>query len=336
MSSSSTLRDPKVNLAQIQVLVAVAEHGSVTGAAKTLNVTQPAVTKRIRELERALGVPLIERAGRGVVTTRFGEAFLRHGRAALAEIARASDAMSELRDAPEAVIHVGALPNAAYGLVPMAVAQMLEKSPHAVVSIVEGTLDPLISALRRGKLDIVVGALIDKDLGQDLAVETLFHDRLHVATRRGHPLADRVGLTLDDLRTVAWILPPRDVNAHRQWRNAFIFAGIEPPRYCVETASLAAVRALLLSSDGVALLAQHVVELEKRMGLLTVLPIELPSTTRAIGITTRARGALPETAGKLIASIRDVAMQYVAKSERQAARRQFVAPAKANRRRARK
>jgi LysR family transcriptional regulator of gallate degradation len=138
-------------------------------------------------------------------------------------------------------------------------------------------------------------------------------------------------LTLGDLRTAAWILPPRDVNAHQQWRNAFILAGIEPPRHCVETASLAAARALLLSSDGVALLAQQVVELEKRLGLLTVLPIELPSTTRAIGITTRARAALPEVAGRLIANIRDVAMQYVAKSERQAARRQFAAPVKAKR-----
>ena len=118
-----------LNLRQIQVLAAVVEFGSVTKAAKFLNVTQPAVTKRIRELEKDLGVQLIERSGRGIVTTRFGDAFLRHGRAILAEIARASEAMAELRNAPETEVRVGALPNAAYGLVPAAVALLLRDSP---------------------------------------------------------------------------------------------------------------------------------------------------------------------------------------------------------------
>src|SRR4029079_388563 len=114
----------------MRVLIAVIERGVVTAAAAHLNVSQPAVTKRIRELERTLGAPLIERSGRGVVTTRLGDAFLRHSRAALAEITRASEAIVELRSAQEPEVHVGALPNAAYGLVPMAVRKLLDKNPR--------------------------------------------------------------------------------------------------------------------------------------------------------------------------------------------------------------
>ena len=297
------------------MLAAVVEFGSVTKAAKFLNVTQPAVTKRVRELEKDLGVQLIERSGRGIVTTRFGDAFLRHGRAILAEIARASEAMAELRNAPETEVRVGALPNAAYGLVPAAVALLLQETPRAIVSIVEGTLDPLMSALRQGKLDMVVGALTEEDRGQDLSVEALFHDQLLVAARSGHPLAKRSGLTLGDLSTASWILPPHEVQAHRLWRNAFLLAGFEPPRHCVETASLAAVRTLLLSSNGIALLAQEVIEVEKQLGLLTVLHIDLPSTTRTIGITTRARAALPNIAHKLMVNIRNVATEYAARDK---------------------
>jgi DNA-binding transcriptional LysR family regulator len=324
----SGLRGQKVNLAQIRVLLAVVEHGSVTSAANHLNVTQPAVTKRIRELERALGVPLVERSGRGIVPTRFGDAFVRHGRAALAEIVRASDMMTQLRDAAEAAIQVGTLPSAAYGLVPVAVTRLLDESPHASISIVEGTLDPLISALRQGKLDMVVGALPEEDAGQDLAFDTLFYDWLHVAVRRGHPFVKRKGLTLRELRSECWILPPRDVRAHRQWRNAFVLAGMEPPRQYVETASLAVARALLLSSNRIALMPRQVIEFEKQLGLLRALAVELPTTRRAIGITTRSRSALPEIVCRLIMNIHDAANQYAVENERNGAHHDSAEPTK--------
>ena len=90
-----------------------------------------------------------------------------------------------------------------------------------------------MSALRQGKLDMVVGALTEEDRGQDLSVEALFHDQLLVAARSGHPLAKRSGLTLGDLSTASWILPPHEVQAHRLWRNAFLLAGFRAaPSLC--------------------------------------------------------------------------------------------------------
>src|SRR5215469_11864445 len=93
--------------AQLQTLVAIAEHGTLMAAADALNVSQPAVTKSIKELETRLGVQLLERSGAGVRLTRYGEALLRRARAVVTEIASAERELEEMKSGAQKTLSVG-------------------------------------------------------------------------------------------------------------------------------------------------------------------------------------------------------------------------------------
>ena len=128
----------------LQLLVAMDDYRSLGRVAENVNVTQPAVSKTLGELERGLGVKLFERSPRGIRPTIYGECLVRHARNVLSNLSIARDELRELVSGSKGSTHIGALPAAMPALLPTSLALLKQRSPLTSVMVREATMDTLL------------------------------------------------------------------------------------------------------------------------------------------------------------------------------------------------
>jgi DNA-binding transcriptional LysR family regulator len=299
----------RLTASHLRLVVAIAEANSLVGAAKRLNMTQPAATKSLQVAEQQLEVRLFDRTSSGMVPTIFGEALIEQGRLILSQLSHAAQEIHDLREGTGGRIAIGTLLTASATLLPRAITRMREERPRLAVTIMEGTNDVLLPALRSGELDLVVGRLADFHQGQDLSEEVLFRDIACVVARRGHPLVGRKRLRLQDTTEWSWILPPEETTLRHQVEKAFYDAGLEPPVPAVESVSHIMNRSLLVDSDYLSVWPWQAATLEERAGQVAILPLSLPPTIGPVGVTTRREARLSPAAQILVRTLHDVAAE---------------------------
>ncbi|MEZ5669075.1 MAG: LysR family transcriptional regulator [Alphaproteobacteria bacterium] len=291
-------------MAQLRALVAVGSTEGFASAARQLGLAQPSVHRAARDLERVVGVPLFERLSHGLVLTQPGRDLARMANLALGEIEAAGHDLAALAGTVTGRVAVGCLPLARTEILPAAVNAVTARFPDVAVSIVEGAYEGLIAALRRGDLDLIVGALRQPPLPADIVQEPLFSDRLCVIARPDHPLAARATLALTDVLDWPWVAPRPNTPARARFEQMFALAGRMPPANVIETGSLVALRGVLMGSDRLAILSRAQVAVETRFGVLTVLPLDLPQTERPIGLTLRSDWVPTPLQTALVAALR--------------------------------
>jgi len=286
----------RASIRQLRLLVTVAETGSMVRAGEALGLSQPAVTKSIRDLEADLGVSLFERGNRGVKPTVYGETLVRHAQAALAQLAHAAEALDDLATGAGGRVVVGTLLAASAWLLPRAIAELRAERPRVIVEVVEGANDRLQPMLSRGALDMVVGRLSEFRHRAGVVQRPLYDEEIVILARPGHPLAGRGALTLGDLTAVDWILPPGETTLRRQLEKAFFDANLAPPRCAVESVSLPTNRRLLRESDLIGAWPQGVAADELETGRLIALPVRLTEILGPVGVTLRGDSPLSPSA----------------------------------------
>jgi LysR family transcriptional regulator of gallate degradation len=285
---------PAIHLANVlthrhlQALIATFDFGTQSAAAAQLQLSQPAVTQALNDLENHVGAALLLRASTGMAATAAGEILIRRGKLALAEITAVGQDIAERLGVIAGQVTVGVLPLSGTLLVPRAVSQLLQEHPGLRVTLVDGSYDALMQGLRCGDIDAIVGPLRHPVPSGDIVQERLFDGTLSVIARKEHPLAARRDLTLAELNDWGWVLPGRRTPARRIMERVMRDAGLAMPANPIESNGLATVRALLIESDRLTMISRHQIYFEESAGLLGVLPIDLHETTRPIGITTRA------------------------------------------------
>lgn len=270
-----------------QVLLAVAQHGSETLAAKLLGVSQPAVHQALAQLEQSLQCRLFERTARGMRQTAAGSRFERGVRLALAEFRQAQEDHDWQRGLRHARLVIGALPLSSGSLVPHAVEALLRRFPALCITVLDGTYDTLLQGLRRAEVDLIVGALREPPPGPDVRQETWFIDTLAVLARRDHPALQRPRVSLADLVDHAWVTPLPATPARRAFDQAFRAAGCRAPVESLVSNSPAVIRASLLDSDRLALVPPALMARELALGLVQPVAVPVPGTERPIGMTLR-------------------------------------------------
>lgn len=300
----------RVSLRHLRAIIAIADAKTLLGAARSLNLTQPTVSKTLKEAEQVAGQDLFSRTNRGVVATSFGDALLHHARLVVAQLQHAYEELSDLSDGTGGRVVVGSLITAAARLLPDAIGRLHGERPHLSITLVEGTNDVLMPQLRSGEIDCVVGRLPEYREREGLAQEVLYYDRACIIVRADHKLARKQTLTLLDLSAqtgLNWILPRPETTLRRQIDKDFHDAGIEAPVAMIDSVSLFANRQLLLNGDYISVWPYEIARNDQLRGKLAVLPIDLPSTSGPIGITTRRSGRLSPAADALIISLRAIA-----------------------------
>ena len=179
-------------------------------------------------------------------------------------------------------------------LLPGAIASFLARHPNITIMTNESPYESLVSDMRAGNIDFIIGALRqDEDL-PELTNEALFEEDMLILARNDHPLLHDPD-PRSKLAQAQWVLPRSNAPARHLLDNAFLISGLPLPQPCVETGDAAMVRGLLLHSDMLAAVSTSQMRYEIENGLLTVLPVRLPDTTRRIGLTFR-EGSIPSPA----------------------------------------
>ncbi|MEP7240680.1 MAG: pca operon transcription factor PcaQ [Devosia sp.] len=280
--------DIPVKFRHLRTLVEVARQQSVGRAAEVLHVSQPAVTKTLRELEAAIGATLVEREGRGIRITRFGEVFLQHAGASLAAIQRGIDSVAREQSNSGPPLRVGALPTVSARVMPDAIKRFLALETGNPVKIFTGENVVLLEQLRLGQLDLVIGRLAAPELMTGLNFAHLYAEPVVFAVRKGHPLLASKHVDFLRIRDFT-VLMPTHGSVIRPYVERFLIAhGIGDFPSEIETVSDSFGRAMIHQSDAIWVISEGVVAPDIEAGTICALSIDTSETRGAVGLTTRA------------------------------------------------
>lgn len=291
---------------QLRALIAVAQHGNFSVAARSVGVSQPSLYRLARHLERISGIEFYRRDAQGIHLTEAAESLVRCARLAFAELRQGFEEIDLWRGIDSTLISIGTLPLARSVVLPSAINEITARRPGIAISVVDGPYDDLLHALRHGEIDLMIGALRDPVPIDDVVQEELFRDPLAIYAGPMHPLAGKRRVTVSELVSYPWVVPRQGTPTRAHFDRLFRDWGVEPPETLVESSSLMLIRGLLSGSLRLTLISTHQVREEEKLGLVSRLPVQLSDTERAIGMTTR-RDWLPTSAQfELIEALRSV------------------------------
>jgi DNA-binding transcriptional LysR family regulator len=294
-----------VKTRHLVLLVEMDRHRSILHAAKAANLTQPAASKQLAELEYALGVQLFERVPRGVIPTRYGEVLIRRAGAALAELDAAHQEVMELLSGLSGKVAVGSVLTPSVGLLPDAINCLKARHGKIQVSVVVDTCKKLVERLRAGEIDIAIGRILDTKSAAELNFEPLIDEPHRLVVRAGHPLVGRHDLRLDELAQACWIVPPAGSKLRDRLTSLFLSHGLDQPADVVETVELPLITRLLVGSDMIAAMSEETVRMYLESGTLTVLHYDLHLRMDEYGIVTRRQHELAPAAKALLDILRE-------------------------------
>jgi LysR family transcriptional regulator, regulator of abg operon len=282
-----------MELRQLRHFIEIVRASSFGQAAERLHITQPALSKSIRNLERTLGVQLLERHPSGVSPTEYGTLFLDYATLVTTELERAVEELNELRGRGKGVVRVGAGATLMQYLLPQAVRAFVEGDATGSVTFQQGLRDDLIARLRRGEIDVVVSSVNPDHVDDDLRQELIFNDRIAVVASATHPLVARDNVTLAQLAPYRWVLPDQSEAESDRLTYAFRAAGLAAPACVVRTSSSVFMASVLKDSDYLSYLPAALIDMDPDYAHLRVLALTETIWPRVIvGVTYRRRGVM--------------------------------------------
>lgn len=298
---AARLPDPAVLLRlRTRQLLLVAQLGQAAHlgrAAAALGISQPAATKLLQQAEDTLGQPLFTRLARGMQPTPAGEVLIRFAQQLLTDFGAARAEMQALTRGLRGVLRVGSVPGAMPGLLAPVLVAWQRDHPRVAVHVTVDTSDRMLALLARGEVDLMLGRLSEGFHDDEYDSRPLLAEPQVVVARRDHPLQQAAPPTLRDLARQGWVLQPPGSPQRRRFEALLHEAGIHRRLDIVETASTVATTALLAAGDRLAVMPASLARHYAAMGVLAVLPYELPLTVPSVHlITRRLRVASPVAA----------------------------------------
>jgi DNA-binding transcriptional LysR family regulator len=287
-----------MRLQQLQLLLTLARTGSMRASAEAMNVTQPALTKALKQLEEEFGANLVLRSPKGVRLSPAGEMLAARAATVVREIDRAKEEMAALTQHTQVTLNVGVSPAAALVLAANTISGFQSRWPEARIHLVDALYPKALQQLRSGELDLALGPLPAGGLGRDLHARALIASPTVIVARKGHRLAS--ARSLDDLQGANWLLTGPRLGPGDPVHLGFAQRGLAAPRVALECESMATLLAVLPRMDTLTLLPRRFYEEHgPRMGLVMLdLQEHLPATT--IHIISRADAPLSLPAQRLL------------------------------------
>ena len=259
-----------VNLNHLAIFHAVAETGSMTLGAERLDISQPAVSKQVRELERALGVALFDRVGRRVHLSPAGEVLADHARRLFALAREAEEAMADVRAVRRGRLVIGASTTIGTYLLPGVAAEFWRRHPGVELLIQIENTEQVHRRLAGHELDLgLTEGLVE---GEGLAAEVFHQDELVMIAAPGHPLAGRRRVPLSAVREEPFILREPGSGTRAVEEQALARLKL-PVRAAMALGSTEAIKRVVAAGVGLAVVSRLAVGAECAAGALAVLPV---------------------------------------------------------------
>jgi LysR family transcriptional regulator, regulator of abg operon len=302
----------QIRISQVKAFLAVAECGSIRSAAKRLGVSQPALTKAVRQLELELEVPLLQRTSRGAVVTEFGQALAPRAQIIEAELRLIREEMAQLRGAPASEVTIGLSAGASL-LLSKALAGLWQRYPNARVRVVEGGHEATLAELRHGHLDFSIAPQELVAEPSDLTIEPLFETKIVPVVRKTHRL--RKALSLKDLTKQGWVISGSRIASINILEATFAKYKLGQPKVAVQCESFPALVALLSETDLIGILPDHLVRVAGFQHMLQVIPVQEQFVPTQACLLTRPGTPSTPLAAALIREFRRAARAVDAKPE---------------------
>lgn len=301
--------DTRIKFRHLLCFLEIARQRSFARAADALAVSQPAISKTLKELEDILAASLFERGKGGVTLTPAGVAFMRYAGPCVQAL---RDGVNSLRGGEHEAgqVRVGVLSTVESLLIPEAVRRLHRQAAALVVSVATGPGAYLLGQLRVGELDLVIGRMTDSPDIQGLTFEHLYSESMTLVVRPGHPLLAAGATALGRLGDYPLVLPTAGTTIRKHADSLFVQCGVTPSRQRLETLSPALSRRYVLSGDALWVAPQDSVRLDVRRGELAELQLGIREPGGSVGICRNGALALPLAAERFCEVLREVADAY--------------------------
>lgn len=286
----------------IQTLVAIANAGSLRGAAEALGKSQPALTKSLRQAEDDLGVPIFQRSSRGVVPTELGERVLTRARAIASEIDRLDDDVAQLRGEQVGSIHVCVSPFAAVKIMPQALARFHAKFPKIEIHLTSGLFPSALKPLRDGRTDIVIGPTPPAGMAREISVEPLLKTPIVLITSKTSSY--QKAKKLADLTGANWIMIGAPLGPGDIFRKPFVDHGLVPPKATTTSESYFGAMSLVEELGAVCTFPMRLLEDVRKGWDVDQIQIEETLDPLEISMMTRSGHPLTPMAEELVNALR--------------------------------
>ena len=308
-----------MRLQSIEQFIAVVDAGSIRGAARQLNMSQPALTRALQQLEEELGVQLVDRSGRGVTPTAAGSAFLSRARVAEAELRKAFEDARKAVDDGTRLLALGLSPVGASLLLPELAITLQRQHPKTRIRILETTPSALLSLVRDEVMDLAVTQRTRIHLDAGLDYRPLAEIQMRIAVRPGHPLLSKLNKqgahNLENIVGASWLYMTAHDSSDDIVSRSFLASGLPIPLPAVHCGSYFIALDLLASTDMVGVLPPALLRSCMKAGQLVELVLTQPLIPIQLGMYTRSGSPPTATATSAAAAIMTIAARIAVTGE---------------------
>jgi LysR family transcriptional regulator, regulator of abg operon len=275
-----------LRLEQLQLLQTLASAGSLRAAAETMNVSAPALSKTLRQLEAEFGAELVSRSSKGVKLTQAGKLVAARASLALREIDRAREEVGWHTKHGRPTLTIAASPAVAMHVLPGALSRLRSRWPDVNVRVLEVLYPRCLTMLRAGEVDISLGPLLDEGLSRDLCRQKLFDVQRVIVARTNHPLVH--ARTLQEIQDAEWINSGPLGGPGDPVHLGFEKRGLPAPNVTLSCEAFSTLLALLPSVDALALVPDtYFMKYGQGHGMVR-LPIDEPPSKLSVWAAWRA------------------------------------------------
>ena len=292
-----------LKLSHLRLIVAIEDSGQISAAAHMLNISQPAASRMIAQMEDMLGIPLCRRLLRGVELTPYGAALARRGRTMLLELREVDREISDLKSGKGGAVFLGAVTAPAIGLAVPAIRRIRKRFPRIEISVQVETSGVLARELLASRHDFIIARIPD-DLNPRLFdARVIGIEKACLIVRRGHPLAGRQTVELEQLTGYDWVFQPAGSLLRRTLETIFMSRNVALPDRILNTTSLLLTLVMVAQSDAIAPvaldMAKFINDENGLAGAIEILPISFDIDVQPYSLITARNRALSPAARML-------------------------------------
>lgn len=290
MQSSAGVRSlfNRLRYKHLHMLVALASSENMHRASQALNMSQPAATRMLHEIEEMFGCELFERLPRGMRPTPLGAQLIHFAETALNGLHRCAEDLAARQLGGYGYLTIGTIMGAAPRLVMNTIAEIKTLQPQLRIRITGDTSDQIIRSLEQGEIDLAVARRNAATDSHRYAFEALGNEQLLVVVRKGHPLLNRTRLQLKRLVDEwPWILQPESSPARIAFDGALERMALPQPTDAIECGSVYAMQQLVQLTDALMVLSETAISDYLKMGLVEALPLEIEQHMSPFGLLWR-------------------------------------------------
>ena len=265
-----------IRIPHLRLIVSLDDYGQISAAASVLNMSQPAASRMLSDMEMVLEAPLYERQSRGVVMTPYGKAFARRARTILLELSEASREITDLRNGTGGSVFLGAVTAPAVQIIVPAIQKIRAKYPRININVAVETSNVLARELLASRYDFILARIPEETNARLFVSREIGVEKACLVVRKNHPLAAQSLVDIASLSEQEWVFQLAGSILNRSVEKLFLSRDAQLPDRIVNTSSLLMTLVMVRETNAIAPMA---LDVAKRFvdqtgdGTLAILPL---------------------------------------------------------------